>query len=245
MDFREFDGTNLLKLDTCIKLLPNIKPRKARALLNEWKNTLYEEIVNDTFAGVERDNYEIKVSDSLILASNDFEHIFFGDESSATLVTPCGANLIRKAYLQGLFEIKGKLEEYIVTDALVEYCDSADDILRDQIARKLHENEAKEMYRIKLTNFDEINESEFSYKLLNDIFVEQFGFKGGFHSLEIGGINVSKSVSLYKSNTGNSSDWQVVFNWIGTDGKQRSIRKDSVYSENRRNDSERNYGLHE
>jgi len=61
----------------------------------------------------------------------------------------------------------------------------------------------------------------------------------------IGGIEVEKLVSVYKSNSGKSSDSNVTFTWRSFDGQYHCIEKESIYSNNRRNDAERNWGLPE
>lgn len=89
----------------------------------------------------------------------------------------------------------------------------------------------------------DIVEADFSYSTLNQVFWNR-GAKGSTSAV-VGGINVIKTVTKYTSNSGKHTDYQVVFSWIGTDGKESKVSKESVYSKNRRNDEKRNWGLPE
>ncbi|PSW81905.1 hypothetical protein CTN03_07745 [Photobacterium angustum] len=245
MDHRIFETQNLLRLNDFLKMLPSVKPRKAREVIKSWQEDIFELIIADTWSQEEKERYEIVISDCLTIQSSDFEHIFHGDESEAKRITPYGAQLLCQAYKAGLFETKARLSEYIVPIEVQEYIDSTNAILSKQEGDRVHRQNKREHYENKISNLELIREAEFSYTLLNDVFVKKFGFKGNHHVLKIGGVDVTKSLSLYRSNSGLSSDWQVTFSWIGLDGEHKQLRKDSFYSGNRRNDSERNYGLHE
>ncbi|KOO12846.1 hypothetical protein AKJ18_21720 [Vibrio xuii] len=221
MDHTVFEARNLVRLDDFLKMLPSVKPRKAREVIKSWQEDILEQILADMWSDEEKEQYEISVSDSLMLKSSDFEHIFHGDESSAKRITPYGAQLICEAYKAGLFETKARLSEYLVPIEVQEYINSTNAILSKQEAdRTLRQNE-REQYENKVSNLELIRETEFSYSLLNDVFIKNFGLKGGQHVLNIGGIEVTKYLSLYRSNSGLSSDWQVTFSWVGLDGEYK------------------------
>jgi hypothetical protein len=245
MDYRNFYSTNLWRLDDFLKMLPGVKPRKARERLKSWQAALSEEYLNDTWSGVEREVYKIDISKSLTLYERDFDNIFVGEDYLAKRITPHGARILCQVYKEGLFETNGRVSEFLVPLGVQDYIDSAESILEKQNVENALKKEAREKYEQRLINFESIKESEFSYCLLEDVFVKKFGYKGGHHTLKIGGINVTKSLSLNYSNSGLSSDWQVTFSWINDDGAHKTIQRDSVYSGNRRNDADRNYGLHE
>ncbi|MCD9527568.1 hypothetical protein [Photobacterium carnosum] len=245
MDHRIFETRSLLRLDDFLKMLPSVKPRKAREVIKSWQEDIFEQIIADTWSEEQKEQYEIVVSDNLTIQSSDLEHIFHGDELEAKRITPYGTQLICQAYKAGLFETKARLSEYIIPIEVQEYIDSTNVILSKQEADRARRQNSREHYENKISNLELICEDEFSYTLLNDVFVKKFDFKGNHHMLNIGGVDVTKSLSSYCSNSGLSSDWQVTFSWFGLDGEHKQLRKDSLYSGNRRNDSERNYGLHE
>ncbi|MDB1124260.1 hypothetical protein [Vibrio algarum] len=225
MNFRRFDPKYLLRLEVCLKLLPNVKPKKARALLKLWQETINDQICQDAMEGVERDDYSIDLGNSIILSSEDFEHIFFGEEFSAKSITPHGASLLLDIYKQGLFEVKGNLDVQGIPCELIGYCSSTDEIVAKQEAIKNIQLQKNSEYKESLTDLNKYKESQFSYQLLNDIFVSKFGYKGGHHSLCIDGVSVSKLVSHHTSNSGKSSDWQVSFSWVSKDGQHKIIKK--------------------
>jgi hypothetical protein len=88
-------------------------------------------------------------------------------------------------------------------------------------------------------------ENEFSYDILDAIFWEKCG--SGEHTLTIGGIEVTKSLTgLSRSNSGKRQSWGVEIKWTGSDGVDRSVSNGGGrYAGNRRNDEERNWGLPE
>ena len=92
-------------------------------------------------------------------------------------------------------------------------------------------------------HIDEIGVDDFSYELLNDVFIEQCGYFVGTQNLILDSLEVFKNVCPYKSNSGKSIDYEVKFYWINKDGNQHVITKKSRYSNNRRNDELRNWGL--
>ena len=61
----------------------------------------------------------------------------------------------------------------------------------------------------------------------------------------IGGIKVNKFLLRHESNSGRSHDWEVIFTWESKDGPPKSLKKESRFGNNRRNDAERNWGLPE
>ena len=81
----------------------------------------------------------------------------------------------------------------------------------------------------------------FDYRLLDEIFVRQIGLGRG--TLILAGIEVTKSLLEFASNSGKSADWQVSFSWREAEGNSQTITKESRYSSNRRNDAERDWGL--
>lgn len=67
----------------------------------------------------------------------------------------------------------------------------------------------------------------------------------GATSMTLDGILVTKTLARHPSNSGKSHGWAVTFSWTGTDGRRRSSGSQPPEATNRRNDAERNWGLHE
>ncbi len=84
-----------------------------------------------------------------------------------------------------------------------------------------------------------LDPSSFSYDLLEAAFWEHHGPGDG--TLLIGGIEVTKTVTPYRSNSGKSTSYKVTFTFeIG--GEARSMMKASRFEGNRRNDPNRSWG---
>ena len=108
---------------------------------------------------------------------------------------------------------------------------------RDQIAeRERLERAIKDPSVLEEADLD-------NYRLLDSLF---FAIKGpGGGTLKLAGLKVTKRLTDYSSNSGKSKGWRVSFSWIGSDGSQHALEKVPPEANNRRNDPERNWGLHE
>lgn len=90
-----------------------------------------------------------------------------------------------------------------------------------------------------------ITEADFCYETLNRIFINTIGLKQGIYGLTLAGIEVTKSVRTYSSNSGKSTSSDIDISWTGSDGQRHCEGKGSIYSDNRRNSEDRNWGLPE
>jgi hypothetical protein len=88
-----------------------------------------------------------------------------------------------------------------------------------------------------------IKPEEFTFTFLNKLFWDRQVRRDG--TLVVGGVTVTKHLRRYTSNSGKSSEWEVSFTWVDVAGKPQKVIRESSYSSNRRNDPERNWGLHE
>jgi len=240
-----FNEEFLMRLSDFIKLLPNVKPLKARAKLKEWRDEIYEQIMQDTFADKEREIYEVNIGKGIVLSSDDFEHIFYGDEFSATKITPHGAEILIKIYCAGFFELTPRKGTEKVPNKGVDYSKSEHQLLIKQKLAEEAENEKSREYATLIDCPQNIKPENFTYSLLNDVFMRHIGLKAGCYSMNIGGIEVTKYVHMHTSNSGKNRDSEVTFTWVDPDGNKQKIEKQSSYSQNRRNDPDRNWGLHE
>ncbi len=81
---------------------------------------------------------------------------------------------------------------------------------------------------------------EKTFTELNQIFWDA-DIKNG--SLVVDGIEVTKRLTRYTSNSRKRYDWRVTFSWVDSDGEPKSVTKESMYEKNRSNDPNRNWGL--
>jgi len=112
-------------------------------------------------------------------------------------------------------------------------------------ARRLRE-EIAERQRLEKAIHDPsvLTEADLSnYQLLDRVFIAVKG--AGEGTLVLAGIQVTKSLTGYSSNSGKTTGWRVAFSWMGSDGRGRSIEKVPPEASNRRNDPDRNWGLYE
>lgn len=153
-----------------------------------------------------------------------------------TVVGPDAAAAILQAYKDGRFPMqRGK----VVQDA-----PEAEAYVRD--SEPLRE-EVRERKRRKdcVDDTGLVRESDFlDHHLMNRIFYKHAG--PGPAKLTLAGIDVSKDLRGFSSNSGKSTGYEYSFTWTGSDGVHRSSGS-GLPSEafNRRNDEKRNWGLHE
>jgi hypothetical protein len=81
------------------------------------------------------------------------------------------------------------------------------------------------------------------HRLIDAVFITNFGKGPGM--MMLAGIAVSKTIAGYKTNSGKNTGWAVQFQWIGSDGQPRMTGWTPPEAENRRNDADRDWGLHE
>ncbi|WP_261319102.1 hypothetical protein [Rhizobium leguminosarum] len=126
----------------------------------------------------------------------------------------------------------------------VEVAPEAEAYLRD--AEPLRE-EIRERKRRKdcVDDVSLVRERDFlDHHLMNRIFYKNAGPGPG--GMTLAGIEVSKDLRGFSSNSGKSTGYEYSFTWTGSDGVRRSSGS-GLPSEafNRRNDEKRNWGLYE
>lgn len=94
-------------------------------------------------------------------------------------------------------------------------------------------------------DISQVTEEDFSdNRLLDRIFWSNTS--KGQNTLRLAGIDVTKTVRGYSTNSGKNTGYEVTFHWTGSDGRRRSSGTGKPREAfNRRNDEERNWGLHE
>ena len=218
-----------MSLTEALKLLPGVAPNKSKSQL---KSAIMGECMQPPSNSIGEFSYEPKELREMYI--EDYSGI-----SEVIRITPEGAKTLILIYKRKSLILKhgGKVEEPL--EELIKYAESSS--LYKQAALKEKEEIAKQKYL--LANPDKIQEKDFSYQLLDSVFWDKFGPIHNSYTLQLAGINVTKSVSLYKSNSGKTYDSEVSISWIGTDGKKHELASPSRYKNNRRSDPERNWGL--
>jgi hypothetical protein len=244
----KYEGLFLMKLDFALKLLPNVKPKIAKALLNGIFFDLvmrYSSLDEDM--DLSEEDFEIQKAalatrvGGIDLKLDSFHGIFFSREPDR--ITPEGARLLLDLYYADTFELKSKKAGIGSAAALEEYAKSRDLILQRQADQATAAEIAMARHIRLVQNPSEVKESDFTPKILGDIFWAHVGAGGG--TLEIGGVKVSKTIHRTSSNIGKTKDWCVSYNWTGSDGKEQTLGRPSSFENNRRNDPGRNWGLPE
>jgi hypothetical protein len=89
-----------------------------------------------------------------------------------------------------------------------------------------------------------VRETDFlDERFMDQIFHRHMG--EGETSMTLAGIVVTKTLTRHPSNSGKSQGWSTTFSWTGSDGQRRSSGREAPEASNRRNDPDRNWGLHE
>jgi hypothetical protein len=234
----------LKKRKEVIELLPNVKPRKAKWLIDELNLYFGGSLVYDSGPNT-RDctSYEINgitITEPEFKSMIVYTYNLWGEE--VDYITPEGAALLVKMYRAGCFELKGKPGS---TEELENYAASGEELMAAYTAKAELEATQKAEENYWKEHPEDLPEELFTAARLNDI-MWHHGVKGMHVSMDIGGITVTKAVSRRKSNSGKSSDNTVVLSWTGSDGIPREeFLTRSAYENNRRNDADRNWGLPE
>lgn len=217
-------------LTSKLKLLKNIKPNKSKELFkilyNQYleclaSNTKFEKIMGDQLIT------EYEINELWIPVDNYWD-------TETIKISPKGASILRDLYLSGVLVLQNK--------SVIEYNGELDDYINMEQALLLEYKEIEHKEYL-INHIDEIKVDDFSYELLNGVFNKQCGYFVGTKKLILDSLEVFKNICPYKSNSGKSIDFEVKFYWIDKEGNQQVITKKSRYSNNRRNDELRNWGL--
>jgi hypothetical protein len=152
------------------------------------------------------------------------------------VVGPDAASAILAAYNAGKLSM-GRGEVVGRAEVAEQYLEKAD-ILRAQIAeRRRKEACVKDISLVKERDFSD-------NRLLDRVFWANTSKGQG--TLKLAGIDVTKTVHGYPTNSGKNTGYEVTFYWTGSDGERRSSGTGKPPEAfNRRNDEERNWGLHD
>lgn len=210
--------------------LPGVKPRVNQRRLRELFHALRKSgptsttLINATV-----------VRSELSELFCEFDSGLYG---ASERVSPAGARLLVRLYVENELVLKGKMTGEPSAELLA-YCNSEQALLDKVQERKA----AETAFKARLSDPANFSEDEFSTSILDKLFWRHVGSGGG--KLTIGGIEVQKAVTAYRSNSGKSKDFRVSFYWTGSDGTSHERVAPSLYESNRRNDEDRNWGLPE
>lgn len=228
-----------MRLSDFLKKLPHTKPLLAKNLLQGWQFVMFDR----KYVENKPSRAKVKVDDEITLKIPDMEEILCELERyTPHIVTPYGAGILIQLYTKGHLPMK-KASPGEVPAELIEYAKSGERAVTLRERLRKEQESAAQARRAKLLDLAGTKPSEFGYSLLNDIFFLNMGPGSG--TLEIGGVKVTKTLHVHRSNSGKSSDCEVTFTWSDPDGAPREITKPSAYAGNRRNDADRNWGLPE
>lgn len=239
---------DFLTLEQALKLLPNVKPRKAKETIEECADKLYSMYAYDcplNCEGGKCEEHEAErmkrhvVLGGVIMTAASFDGLHICHDPYRC--SPDGAKILIELYKGGTFELKRKKDQIEEPYDLIKYSESLPEIIEKHEAKSKGREEWLKRWREKASHPESIKESEFEFYLLASAFKE--AKKKGCCSMVIGGIEVSKSVMKYRSNSGKSEDWDVSFCWTGSDGKTHSVAQESSYKNNRWNDIDRRLGF--
>ncbi|MDR3560585.1 MAG: hypothetical protein P4N59_03950 [Negativicutes bacterium] len=223
------ENLKYMSLTEALKLLPGVAPNNAKAQIR---------------VAVEGDFLQEPTGQigTVVYKAEELKELFVEDQSGMSEViriTPEGAQTLIRLYNTEALKMKLGNKAGEPQQELLKYAASGP--MFKQAAIEASEKEARREFL--LENPGNIEEKDFSYELLDSVFWSKFGPINGERKLTLAGIEVAKSVSVHKSNSGKSSDTAVAILWTGSDGQKHSEGTESIYKGNRRSDPDRNWGL--
>lgn len=229
-------------LDWALSLLPGVKPRIARNLFDNWLLELIRK-EHDCPGDEEVSSFFISVGNDIKVKLSDLDEVMGGSDGPLK-VSPRGVKFLVSLYEAKILPMSVKKTKP-VDPKLLEYAESEEE-LKSRFEKMVELSNTKESKRRHLIkNLGLIKEEDYTYDLLNDVFLHYIGLTAQPHTLRIGPYDVTKSLTKYKSNSGKSHDWEVCFSYENENREEKTITKNSAYAGNRRNDADRNWGLHE
>lgn len=179
------------------------------------------------------------IMDGHVLSTEEKRDIFLRSDGifdTVYVVGPDAASAILAAYGAGKLPMN-RGEPVREAPLAAQYLENADG-LRAQIAERRRKQAC-------VKDISLVEERDFSDdRLLDRVFWANT--PKGQGSLKLAGIDVTKTVNGYSTNSGKNTGYEVTFHWIGSDGQHRSSGTGKpLEAFNRRNDEDRNWGLHE
>jgi len=215
-------------------------------IAKEMLDTLLEEYSNDNPLLVADGDSQSNPSldfNGIKVSLSDISEIRIANDLDKIRISPNGASVAIKLYYAGAWFRKAPNTITPAPQELLDYTNSEEELIERTSKDRLESIKKETAYKEKLKHPERINEQEFTFKLLNDIFIMHLGIHRSSRSMIVGDRVVTKILTPYSSNSGKNRDCEVTFCWEDSSGVNRSFSKRSIFIENRRNDSERNFGL--
>jgi hypothetical protein len=229
-----------LRLQDALRMLPNVQPNKAQAQIREWEDELLSQLVGSTDAEVEVEPVWVS---GVTLTLEGLEELKHDDGYSAATISPNGAQILMRLYGAGGLPMKGAIET--VDPKLVAYAADNRDHRDIRMAENARLEAMRESRHTLLSNPNAIPLASLTEELVNELFFFHSKNHTGVQTMRISGVEVTRTVSKYSSNSGKTSRYEVTLKWMGENGQPVVYKRDTPFSSNRRNDAERNRGLPE
>lgn len=223
-----------MKLTNALRAMPDVKFRVAKSqLIDDY----YEALIQRT----DDEPFMFELAPGVFVDSKEYEeNILLEGAFRSKVITPKGAQMLMAWYDNDVFERKVKKKKQ-PDESLVEYSR----LTYEQADPK--DKHAYDAYQEKLAKknrpLDQIDRSEFTFEFLNELFIHRIGFGMGSRQLTIAGIEVTKTVTKHKSNSGKSEDYAVEISWTDDNNEVMTLSRGSKHAGNRRSDPDRNWGL--
>lgn len=241
-------SNDLMPLDEALECLPDVSVTPARRFIHREMHALFEELSAAIIGRQDKnlDGLHKKFAPDVILTMASFEDLFLKIDRNA-YVTLNGARLLLRMHGAEVLP-RSRTRRPGDIDRITQYASLDEAVIAEKVQAAKDEQvravEADRAARLEiLDNPDAIPESDFCYSLLDDVFVRHKGRGIGTKVMSIGGIQVSKTVIPFHSNSRKSRDYGVRFTWTDSSGAERVIENPSRFEGNRGNDPDRNWGM--
>ncbi|WP_238866809.1 hypothetical protein [Achromobacter xylosoxidans] len=229
---------HILRLQDALQMLPNVQPNKARARIREWEDGLLSQLVGSTDAAEEVEPVEVAGETLTLECLEELKH---DDGYSAATISPNGAQILMRLYRAGGLPMKGPIET--VHSKLAAYAADNHSHRDLWMAENARHKAAQDSRHTLLSNPNSIPLTSLTEELVNEVFFFHSKNHTGVETMMISGVEVTRTVSKYISNSGKTSGYEVTLEWIGKNGQPVVYKRDTPFSSNRRNDAKRNWGL--
>lgn len=231
----------IMRLRDALKMLPGVKPVSAMKLIGEW---IEDGLSPCCEPGYDPDGEPLAVDvggKKILLTALD--EVKQEEYFSAYKTSPQGAQLLLSLYADRVLPMSGPPGE--PAEALVGYAADGRGFRELHDAERTRARIKREAKEALLSDPAAISPDALTPELVNDFFFFHGKNKMGHETMEIGGLEVSRTVQLYKSNSGSKRGYSVELRWKSPDGGEVVHKQRTPFADNRRNDADRNWGLPE
>lgn len=202
----------LLSLTRFCSGLPSVKPLSTQRKLD----AAY-------FSAMKAGN-DVAVVDAVAVPVVELAQLHCVNVFGARAISPKGAALLIRLYRQGLLDTGGAQPAEPTANAQ-RYAASHDTWLAFRKAKgfkfQRERMRANAEYKDRLRDLESWDDSEFTYKVLNDIFWENLKVADGV--LQVGGLTVRRGPLRFTDASGNYTLYKHAFSWSDHQGVQRVL----------------------